>query len=70
MGKDLKLPSPSPAPLNVVQRVFQKLLHFWWAHNKIQALSKNDNEYMRQKVLTLDLFRGKKKMGPGPPNYI
>jgi len=59
-GHDIKLPAFNPAPLDKTAVVFKKLQHLWWGHNKIHSLSKDDNELMRDKVIALDIFRGKK----------
>jgi len=34
--------------------------HLWWGHNKIKSLVKDENDLMRDKVVALDIFRGKK----------
>jgi len=62
-GKEIKLPSFAPAPLDETSKIFQRLQYLWWGHQKIAPL-KSDNALMRQKVTTLDLFRGKKKWDP------
>jgi len=63
-GKEIKLAAYEPAPLQKAAELLKKLRHLWWAHNKIQSLSKDENAFMRQKVITLDLFRGHKTWDP------
>jgi len=56
----VKLPPHRPAPLDAAVVVFKKLHHFWWGHNKIHSLSKEDNVLTRDKVIAFDIFHKKK----------
>jgi len=59
-GHDIKLPDFKPAPLQPVAPVFKRFQHLWWGFKKIKSLAKDDNDLMRDKVIALDIFRGKK----------
>eukprot|EP00457_Paulinella_chromatophora_P009517 gb/GEZN01009584.1/.p1 GENE.gb/GEZN01009584.1/~~gb/GEZN01009584.1/.p1 ORF type:complete len:316 (+),score=53.67 gb/GEZN01009584.1/:1-948(+) len=43
------------------QQLAERLKYRWWANKLAVSINEGDRELMRQKVLCLDLFRGKKK---------
>eukprot|EP00457_Paulinella_chromatophora_P000556 gb/GEZN01000556.1/.p1 GENE.gb/GEZN01000556.1/~~gb/GEZN01000556.1/.p1 ORF type:complete len:1220 (+),score=173.10 gb/GEZN01000556.1/:156-3815(+) len=63
-GKTIVLLNEGPAkPLLVkAHAVAKKMMYLWWARQKITEMkTKDDNEAMRHKVVSLNLFRGKKE---------
>jgi len=64
-GHDIKLPSYNPAPLAESSQILARIHHLWWGRQKIHSLENEENNgLMRQKVLALDLFHGKKPWDP------
>jgi len=66
-GKETKLPGFAPAPLADTSQVFKHLQHLWWGNRKLASLSKDENAALRQKVITYDIFHGKKAWDPSRP---
>lgn len=60
LGKNIVWPTP-PAVLNRGVEMMKKIFIYWRAETMIQSLKTQENKLaMRQKILTYDIFHGKK----------
>jgi len=62
--KNPQLVKPTNAQLAQVVPAFTKMARLYWGKMKIATLSLEGREYMRQKIVSLDLFRGHKPWDP------
>lgn len=63
-GKATKWAEFAPSPLAEASAVMEKMRRSHWGFTKIQSLSPEENVLMRQKVVTLGIFMGKKRWNP------